>query len=348
MPGTGRKIVYFLGAGASRGAGAVVSVQGGGEVSIPVQADFWETILRYTPEADRKYIESFLFHYFAGYRHVPSKTVGLTRTRLLNGIDVEEVFTFLSERARAPSTSTQLRTYVNGVWTRLVTTVGSTFQRFEANTDTKRVYRALMRNHVRTHDALVSFNYDTIFERSLRQADPWHYPCVSTETAGLKVLKPHGSVNWRLDGEGIVVEDDTATPVLVAPTHLKFVRGADLPPADGEDDTESQANEPLGYLDVAPPIRDIWTAMEEQMHQAKALVFIGYSFPVADLYFSSVLRSVLASRKTSPRIVIVNPDAVAIGQRLMPRFGLSQPLRYFDIGQFVQVSRESMLAALGL
>ena len=49
------------------------------------------------------------------------------------------------------------------------------------------------------------------------------------------------------------------------------------------------------------------------------LVFIGYSFPVADLYFSSILRSVLAIRDGAPGIVLVNPDAVALARRLGAR-----------------------------
>jgi hypothetical protein len=63
--------------------------------------------------------------------------------------------------------------------------------------------------------------------------------------------------------------------------------------------------------------------MEREMREAKALVFIGYSFPVADLYFSSILRSVLADRDGAPAVAIVNPDAVAIGDRLRERFALA-------------------------
>jgi len=43
---TGRKIVYILGAGASRGAGAVAGVQAGGTVPIPLQSDFWDVLDR--------------------------------------------------------------------------------------------------------------------------------------------------------------------------------------------------------------------------------------------------------------------------------------------------------------
>lgn len=83
--------------------------------------------------------------------------------------------------------------------------------------------------------------------------------------------------------------------------------------------------------------------MEAQMREAKVLVFIGYSFPLADLYFSSVLRSILASRESPPRVVIVNPDAVAIRKRLETRFSLSKIVTYFDLDQFIQASRSDLL-----
>jgi hypothetical protein len=83
--------------------------------------------------------------------------------------------------------------------------------------------------------------------------------------------------------------------------------------------------------------------MESQMKQAKALVFIGYSFPVADLYFSSLLRSVLAERTKAPGIVLVNPDAVAISQRLRARFAIDDPVRLFDLRQFIGMTRQQIL-----
>jgi len=82
------------------------------------------------------------------------------------------------------------------------------------------------------------------------------------------------------------------------------------------------------------------------MREAKALVFIGYSFPAADLYFSSILRSVLADRDGAPAVAIVNPDAVAIGERLRQRFALGRIDLHFDIRNFVEGSRKNLLKRL--
>ncbi|WP_055326770.1 SIR2 family protein, partial [Ralstonia solanacearum] len=308
-----KKFVYFLGAGASYGAGASATVQAGGKVPIPTQATFWDTFLRFCRSAQcRSDIESFLFRYFLGYGRTPTRLKPPARRKLLAQINVEEVFTFVSERASAPSTTPQLRTYTSGIWAALTAEIGNVFGRFEPNAQTRATYRALIKNHFRSFDAIVSFNYDTIFERSLPSARKPRYLGIDGNRGDIPLLKPHGSVNWTRSKDGsIVVFDNPPSSVIVAPTHLKFVPTG----------TESE-HVHAGYLDQADEIRQIWSEMEAHMKGARALVFIGYSFPQADLYFSSVLRSVLADRETTPDIVIVNPDAVAIADRLResPRY----------------------------
>ena len=329
----GRKIVYVLGAGASRGAGAVAAVQAGGTVPIPLQSDFWDVFLTFSRSIQNRHlIEAFLFRYFYGYSRVPSRASSSTRRSMVSGIDVEEVFTFRSERSRAPSTTPQLRKYVHNVWDALVDEIGNVFGRFEANSETRRTYRALHRNQLRTRDAVVSFNYDCVFELSLPYKVRWAYEGLEDVTGALRVLKPHGSVGWRQTATNVTRSDSLRDALVVAPTHLKFVATA-------------HGNQPnlRGYLDQAPVLANIWSAMERHMRSAKALVFIGYSFPVADLYFSSLLRSVLADRGRSPTVVVVNPDAVAIGARLQTRFSLSGVTRLFDLKQLVGMSRSEVL-----
>ena len=332
-----KKFVYFLGAGASLGAGAYATVQAGGRVAIPTQATFWATFLRFCRGIqNRTEIESFLFRYFLGYGRMPTRLTATQRRSLLAPIDVEEVFTFLSERSRAPSTSPQLRTYATRVWEALLVEIGGVFSRFGANKRTRSTYRALMDNHFRSFDSLVSFNYDTIFEQSLPASMAAQYIGLGESGGVVPLLKPHGSVNWMFAEDGaIAVSTKPKRAVIVAPTHLKFVS------------TEVRADHTTaGYLDQSSEIKEIWADMERRMKEARALVFIGYSFPLADLYFSSVLRSVLADREYNPDVVVVNPDAVAIADRLQRRFALPKVIRYFDLGQFVQATRHDVLAQM--
>ena len=163
-----RKIVFFLGAGASYGAGAYASVQRGGHLPIPMQSSFWDTYLRFChSKRNRQLIESFLFRYFKGYARVPARVNSGKRRTMFGDVNVEEVFTFLSERARAPSTSPGLRRVAINIWSALIFELPSVFRRFEPNKDTRAVYRKLFKNFVRSRDTIVSFNYDTVFEKSL-------------------------------------------------------------------------------------------------------------------------------------------------------------------------------------
>jgi hypothetical protein len=343
MAQQGRKICFFLGAGASVGAGAFAKVQHGGRIFIPTQATFWDTFLRFCQNpANRKAIESFLFRYFLGYERVPARATALKRRAMFKGIDVEEVFTFISERVRAPATSSALRTYAEGVWDALVAEIPIVFSRFRPNKKTQKTYRDLLNKFVLSRDAIVSFNYDTIFEYSLPHNRRWCYEGVSVCNNALRVLKPHGSVNWQA-GQKIVVQQKPSHCVVVAPTHLKFVQ---THPSSSQNGTGHAGSSAIGYLDQSKQIEKIWSEMEREMRQAKALVFVGYSFPAADLYFASVLRSVLASRDGTPAMVIVNPDAVAIRDRLQGRFPIAKVLLYFDLGAFLQSSREQLMKQL--
>ena len=212
--------------------------------------------------------------------------------------------------------------------------VGQVFRRFRPNQRTRKIYKSLLDNHIRSRDVVVSFNYDTIFEHSLPHRQKWAYEGLEDCTSRLRVLKPHGSVNWEYT-DRIIKREDPSKSVIVAPTHLKFVSMA-------EEDSENEYL--VGYLDQAREIETIWAAMERQMREAKILIFIGYSFPVADLYFSSLLRSVLASRDSTPNLVLVNPDSVALAERLAARFAVTEPVRFFDMEQFVQSTRKDVLS----
>ncbi|MFN4355203.1 SIR2 family protein [Parvibaculum sp.] len=327
-----RKIIYFIGAGASYGAGATAAVQGGGKVPIPIQKEFWPTFLRFCTDREKsKRIEAFLFRYFLNYAKVPGRHSSKQRRELLADIDVEEVFTFLSERIQAPGTSSQLRTYTTQIWDDLVSEIGNVFGRYKANKSTRHSYGLLLQNHVRSRDAVVSFNYDTIFELSMPTQKQWHYVGVSKTANGLKLIKPHGSINWTLAKHEIRIQENPEQSLIVAPTHLKFVG------------SENDDNKHLGTLNHSEEIKFIWEQMEREMQSAKAFVFIGYSFPVADLYFSSVLRSVLAIRKNDPAVVLVNPDAVDIQRRLQQRFSIKKVFNYFDMDTFFDIKRDRLL-----
>ena len=157
---------------------------------------FWPTFLRFCSASSCEMIQGFLFRYFMGYSRVPARWKAAAMREALASIELEGVFTFLSERIRAPGTSSQLRFYANRVWSALVGEIGPVFRRFQPNSMTRKTYRNLLANHVRRWDTIVSFNYDTVFEHSLQQNGAWHYEGIEDEVNSLPILKPHRSSNW--------------------------------------------------------------------------------------------------------------------------------------------------------
>ena len=342
----GRKILYFLGAGASVAAGAGASVQGGGYLEIPTQKSFWSTFLRFSSKDNYRTIESFLFRYFKGYARVPTRKKPAKRRHDLDGIDVEEVFTFLSERIRSPSATPQMRSYAVQVWNALVEELPRVFKKFRANKDTRKTYKDFLESHICKNDVIISFNYDTVFEDSLRQRDAWGYEGLQDTRDRLKILKPHGSINWQDTGEGIEVGPTDGPCVVVAPTHLKFIGDYAREGESDEHLADASTIDAGGYLDQAPQLREVWAQMESHMREAKMFVFIGYSFPAADLYFSSILRSELAiraGRRNPPSVAIVNPDAVAITQKIQQRFSIPHVMQFFDMDQFIRLGRDHLI-----
>ncbi len=91
----------------------------------------------------------------------------------------------------------------------------------------------------------ISLNYDTVLEQALTRAEiPWHYPYVKTNVTrspeGIRILKPHGSPNWRFKGNVPSVDistdyslepvqcesfenNDFVQPMIVEPTQTKQV-----------------------------------------------------------------------------------------------------------------------------
>jgi len=218
--------------------------------------------------------------------------------------------------------------------------IGQVFSRFKANKQTKKVYGRFKRQHLRSRDTVISFNYDIVFELSVPANTSWHYGGVveNHKRISVKVLKPHGSINWEADKQGAITTKSASSlptnPVVVAPTHLKFVVRPD--PNSGQ---------VRGYINQSKQVDAVWGSMEKEMREAKSWIFIGYSFPSSDLYFSSVLRSALAVRNEWPSVVVVNPDSMAISKRLQSRFSIPKDkIRTFaDLQSFNQVDRSQVL-----
>lgn len=160
-------------------------------------------------------------------------------------------------------------------------------------------------------DAIVSFNYDRVVDRSLRDVakrkwDPrrgydveaggavasWmdHSGTGRFVKEGHRLLKLHGSLNWRLGNQQQLqlTEDPYARPEPDEPLCI-------IPPL-----WQKSVDE--------PPFHDLWISSRALLTTRKAVLFIGYSLPPTDVYTQAMLRIDVPNLDF---LLIANPDPEA-------------------------------------
>jgi hypothetical protein len=188
------------------------------------------------------------------------------------------------------------------------------------------------------NDVIVSFNYDCLVDCSLRDVgkrkwDPAKgYGVAATggvhawqdhsgrgrfPIQGLRVLKLHGSLNWRVSGDRLELLD------------VPYVRRPD------------------GELVLVPPLwqksfdyhpfNALWRTARAALTSTKALLFIGYSLPLTDVYTQAMLRIDVTELDF---ILIANPDTDARARiRRVLRSALRPATRIVEVDTLDDVGR---------
>jgi hypothetical protein len=168
---------------------------------------------------------------------------------------------------------------------------------------------------LRKGDALISFNYDTLIDESVRRwssgiwkaqcgygfraslgADEWSAeptPGRFPDRNYLRLLKPHGSLHWS-------EVDSRARSMRFAadPYGATVAAGNIIPPT--WDKTI------LGEW----PWKPVWEEASRALQRTRCLIVIGYSVPLTDLTSQALIRSSLSGGELR-LIVVANPDAEA-------------------------------------
>jgi len=161
---------------------------------------------------------------------------------------------------------------------------------------------------LRPHDTIITFNYDLGIERALRATRLWHietgygFPIVNAERPqSVKVLKLHGSTNWRrlyfggLTGPSFAVNGNSLgdRPVLSDLEYLDYPDSVDplcprLRTAPSSPAMIMPALPKHFYVETSfgQEWKEFWGNLWEQadhaIGNADELVVIGYSLPIAD------------------------------------------------------------------
>lgn len=170
-----------------------------------------------------------------------------------------------------------------------------------------------------THDCVVSFNYDCVIDRALKNHtlkrwDPdkngygfsisgggEHWKNHSTGRKvenSIKLLKLHGSMNWKRKegGDEIELVEDL--------DQVKNLKGSIIPPTWFKDLNQS-------------PFKSIWKRAREKVRSARIIIVVGYSVPETDLFSKSLFKVEAGSKRKREKLdllVLVNPDEQARGR----------------------------------
>ncbi len=268
--------------------------------------------------------------------------------------DLEECFTRLEQEERDASRRGEIAGAYYDTWKikgQLTGLLAGLLAEISSNQPPEdKGLKPLARRVLEEGAAVVTFNYDTLFEQAmiLESHQPWNpIPAYATpfdlieprgwgsleefrparfsaQAHATPVLKMHGSLNWfRIVGGGEPVRDASGTPVVRhARLDQTVVRPVGNPgPASTTGHTfkmpdgtllEQLIITPVLHKEVEQqPFGQIWQKAKDEMRGCSRLVVCGYSFPPTDLATRQLFRESFANDPPN-ELSVINPDAKVV------------------------------------
>jgi hypothetical protein len=160
------------------------------------------------------------------------------------------------------------------------------------------------------NDAVISFNYDLVVERALRadaekreiNFSPAIYRLKQNESSVAqlaKILKLHGSVNWDLLGDQILVRTSSWDDFDIAPGYRGY---------SGEG-TKFPIFLPFWDKQVTrEPWLTLWQKAYQQLERTKYIVVWGFSLPVTDVKARELFTISIPDGGTTKRLCVIDPS----------------------------------------
>ena len=167
-------------------------------------------------------------------------------------------------------------------------------------------FHAALAAAVSPGDTFISFNYDCLLDRALarhagrrwRPSEGYGFPISGDDTewadksglgrrpkTSIRLLKPHGSLNWVLDGNTLSLRADEYA--------LRNENELVIVPPLWQKSFDSE------------PYQTIWRGTRRVLSAVKAVFVVGYSLPETDVYTQATLRMDVGELEF---LCIVNPD----------------------------------------
>ena len=293
-----RKTLVVLGAGASRGASFV---RGAHKARPPLDLDFFSELQRLGHVGNVRELLKFVRGEFG-------TNLSLSMEEFFSQVEYMDRFQRKVNISRGP-TPGKYQNALNWFYCSLVVLLK------QAIGEQTCEYHERLAVCLHTNDVILSFNYDCLIDTALRDraGKRWNPDKngygFSIQNGGaywrsqrsigreakrsIKLLKPHGSLNWKIDDGKVVLEQDPY----------------DIPTAEG------RIIPPTWFKDVGEePYNDVWADIRNEIRGCRALIVIGYSIPPTDLFSRALFKAEINSkigREKLEFLIIANPDRSA-------------------------------------
>lgn len=338
--------LIVLGAGATRGASFAESSTAGGVCLPPLDGDFFTQLQRICNSKHKATIDNVI-----------KDVVELFGNNF--SVSLETMFTTVEHTLRMVRATKGGRRYsaadLEKMRTDLLQGIAAVLEESLTKGDSSRdlqvcEYHQSIVEKMTASDAIISFNYDCLIDVTLKLhgdnkwnarygyhlplplgrnkkniGERWWNPVLpATRDKTIRLLKLHGSVHFSKVNEKLF--NLKQRPYTKQKGNLRFEI---IPPEWNKHFDE-------GVFGI------LWSKARDEIHSAKTIIVIGYSFPPTDLHASALFR-VGVRKQGLKNVVIVNPDSEAHRRTLdVLRHGMDSTTRVlvFDsLKEFSTVKR---------
>lgn len=275
--------------------------------------------------------------------------------------ELEDIFTLIDLSANTGHhlgisySAADLRVVRRAIIVRMIRMLDQNYRRGQVKAGSKwQSLERLFEKFDPTDNAVLSMNWDTVFERGVARAqtirnvdycchaEPFAFSSGKLKERGvsgnpLYIMKPHGSVNWLYcdacrqtfwvrpnDTEQVartLFRKSDWSVVLRETTAKVPVVLSPLCPHCGAESlgTRFATFSYRKALDF-PMHAATWRSAEEYLKTTVNWVFIGYSMPAADFDFKHLLKRVQLTERTRPDITVITGGDTAAADRTIERF----------------------------
>jgi len=337
-------VLFVLGAGATRGASFVEEKNADGTPKRfcrpPLNGDFFTQLQRIRSEKHDQLVSQVI-----------ADVVELFGVNFRG--DMETVFTTLEHTIRMVGATRENRRFsqeeLRKKRNRLLQAIAAVLEESicdGANAAPCRFHDTLVSN-MANHDAVITFNYDCTMDYALKTCgmgkwEPHYGYCLPigqgqrtipgedgwrpvgqerlAKANTIRLLKLHGSLNFdvteKYKRDGTIRERSVKLKTRPYTNQGRPLRFTIIPP-------ESAKAYDLGIF------QSLWRQAGREIHRAKSIVVVGYSFPPTDLHSSALFRVNVPNNLRSIAVVNRDPDARRRAREIL-RAGISPHTRVFS------------------